>query len=96
LTRIFGNGSSQARPILLSYVSDWGICYHTNQALIASWGQLKMLLILIMFLPLWDNFADVFFLELHANWESITFALTESFVGKNLLTDLKLRKRDTS
>lgn len=55
-----------------------------------------MLLILIMFLPLWDNFVDVFFLELHANWESITLALTESFLGKNLLTDLKLQKRDTS
>ncbi len=29
-------GSSQARPILLSYVSDWGICDHTNQALIGN------------------------------------------------------------
>jgi len=38
----------------------------------------------------------VFLLELHANWESITLALTESFLGKNLLTDLKLQKRDTS
>jgi hypothetical protein len=38
----------------------------------------------------------VFFLELHANWESITLALTESFLGKNLLTDLKLQKHNTS
>jgi hypothetical protein len=83
-------GSSQARPILLSYVSDRGICYHTNQVLIASWGNWKCWLVLSMFLPLWDNFGDVFFFwELHANWESVTFGTYWKFSWQEFADRLK-------